>query len=66
MANRRFTLLLDEAMYADLEALASACDGTVSGLVRDCLERMLRQYYAFGGTVSADNPEGKRAVDVEV
>lgn len=63
---RRFTFLMDEAMYADLKALAESCDGSVSGLVRDCLERMLRWYYASGGTVSAENPDGERRADVEV
>lgn len=48
---RRFTFLMDEDMYVALRALAGACDGSVSGLVRETLQRMLGQYYAFGGTV---------------
>jgi len=51
---RRFTFMMDEDMYLDLKALADHCDGTVSGLVRDALYRMLRQYYAFGGQVRGE------------
>lgn len=63
---RRFTLLIEEDVYADMRALARSCDGTVSGFVRDMIHRTLRQYYAFGGRISSDNPQGVVRSDVEV
>jgi len=65
--NRRFTFLMDMEMYAALQALAGHCGGSVSGLIRDTLERMLGQYYACGGTVGAvDIDGGGKSSDVPV
>lgn len=67
MRMRRFTFLVDEEVFADLEALATYCDGNVSGLLRDMIHRTLRQYYACGGQVSAENPRGMvEAAHVEI